>query len=249
MKKAKVLNAVAFFVGAAIGAVISAFVTDKVVEKKYWDACDKELNNASLKYREEKKRLEDEAVELRAEVSRQNVAIDVLNEKLAKAGLPAVKVVKSDEDDKEEDRSNYIRGQKEHEVDPEEREYTSYRAAYAGTDTPDEVTEEEIEVNDQEVKQRGPYIITRDQYETELINDYPKLDWQYYIWDGKVLNEDNEWMDNYASFIGEEWLEGNHRSGDVVYIRNDYYGNDYNITFVAGYGEQYMSMASGWEDD
>ena len=248
MKKGKILKVVVFLFGAAVGATISALVTNKVVEKKYWDECDKELNKASLQYREERKKIEEENIELRAEISRQNVAISVLNEKLAKAGIK-VEDVKEPSDDSEDDRSDYIGGQREHEVEPEEAKYTAYRTAYTPTETEDEITEEEVEADDQAVKDRGPYLISLESYEEDHVNEYPKLEWKYYIWDGKVLNEDNEWMDGYASFIGEEWLRGNHKSGDKMYVRNDYYGNDYEIEFVAGYGEQNMSVSGDWEDD
>lgn len=250
MKKEKIVKAVMFLLGAAFGAAVSAFVTDKVVEKKYWDACDKELNEASLKYREEKKHLEDEIINLNAEISRQNVAIAVLNEKLVKAGIPVEEAKKEPSDESEDDRSDYISGQREHEVEPEEaKTYTAYRTAYSATEYDEEVTVEEVEANDQAVKNVGPYLIDLEQYETENVPDYPKLEWKYYIWDGKVLDEDNEWIDNYASFIGEAWLEGHHKSGDKMYVRNDYYGNDYEIEFIAGYGEQNMSISGGWEDD
>ena len=78
-----VAKALIFMAGSAFGAIISAFATKKVVEKVYWDECDKELNEQNLRHKEELKAYKDKIEELESTISQQNVAIAVLGKKVS----------------------------------------------------------------------------------------------------------------------------------------------------------------------
>jgi hypothetical protein len=79
--------------------------------------------------------------------------------------------------------------------------------------------------------------------------EYSKEELTYYIYDGKLISEDGEYLDNYAGIIGEDWLSYGKRAGDEVYVRNDNLMADYMITFVAGFGEQHITDSNDeWED-
>ena len=246
----KLAKTIIFLAGTVVGAVISAVVTKKVVGKVYWDECDKELNEASIKHRDQLKALRAENEELKETISRQNVCIQTLNDKLAGkiVGSESDEGSGNESDDKEADRSYYIRSEEEPEKEAVRKKYTSYRAKYGSEDADEDyISEEEVEADEQEIKQKGPYLISAEDVASGDV-DYPIEELRYFIWDGKVLNEDGEWLDNYAMFIGEKWLEGNNEQGDFKYVRNDYYCTDYQIEFVAGYGEEHITMNGGWED-
>ena len=78
--------------------------------------------------------------------------------------------------------------------------------------------------------------------------DYSKENIDYYIYDGKVVSEDGEYLDNYAGLIGEEWLQHGKNAGDTVYVRNDILHADYCITWIAGFGEEHITVTDDWED-
>lgn len=238
-----------FMAGAAVGAIISAFATKKVVEKAYWDECDKELNEQNLRHKEELKEYKAKIDELQATISQQNVAIAVLGKKVSDATEVSSpeKEEKSDDDDSEGDRP----GQNS----TEDSEYERKRGQYwAKSRDPqefyDEDEEEDAENIEENIKNTGPYVIDQLLYETTAM-DFRKEDASYYIYDGKVVDADGEWMERYDVLLGTDWLDGEHKNGDVVYVRNEYYMVDYEIIFVADYGERHMNVGlsdDDWED-
>ena len=229
-----------FMAGAAVGAVISAFATKKVVEKAYWDECDKELNEQNLRHKEELKAYKEEIEELKSTISQQNVAIAVLGKKVSEE-VPVENEEKSSDDDSEDDpRSS------------KSAVYERDRARYWHED--DEIDESEEVVEDdgtEEVEEwSDPYVIDRLTYETSAL-DFSKEDAKYYIYDGKFIDANGDWVENYAAIIGEKWLEGPHKNGEKRYVRSEYYCTDYEIEFVADYGERHMNVCvseDDWED-
>lgn len=253
----KLAKTLIFLAGSVVGAVISAVVTKKVVGKVYWDECDKELNEASIKHKDQLKALRAENDELKETISRQNVCIQTLNDKLAGkiVGNEGDESSGKESDDAEADRSDYIRSEKEPEKEVaqgQQKKYRAYRSRYGASevaeDDSDYISEEEVEAEEQEIKEKGPYLVTAEEV-VQSDMDYALEELRYFIYDGKVLNEDGEWLDNYAVFIGDKWLEGEAVNGMFKYVRNDYYCTDYQIEFIAGFGEEHMSVVDNWEDD
>ncbi len=228
-----------FMAGAAVGAVISAFATKKVVEKAYWDECDKELNEQSLRHKDELKAYKDEIEELKSTISQQNVAIAVLGKKVSEE-VPVENEEKSSEDDSEDDPRT-----------PKNTVYERERARYwSEDDEAEEVADDDEDYDSEEVEydeRNDPYVIDRLLYETSALS-FAKEDATYYIYDGKVIDASGEWMDKYEAILGNKWLEGNHKNGDTVYVRNEYYCTDYEIEFIADYGERHMNVCVS-EDD
>lgn len=239
----KLAKMLIFAAGAVVGAVISALATKEVVKKAYWDECDRELNDLNLRHKGETKALRDEIDELKQTILQQKVAIQVLSEQVS-GGNSVEKEPEESENDPEDDRFSAENGPERDENEAGE----ALRRGYSGTDLDEDLAqEEEIEAEEAHVEQNRVHFIDEITFDTTGF-EYGKEELRYYIYDGRVLNEDGEWLENYADFIGEAWREGDHKHGDTAYIRNEYYLTDYMISFVAGYGEEHISVSdTDWE--
>lgn len=263
MKK-KWSNFVFFLVGGVVGGVISAIVTDKMVDKEYRRVADEEIFEANQAANERIKRYKDEIKELQEKISRQKVTINTLADQVREATKGDLSDILSEDDDSEADPGpKKVPRSPRKSPEPESKaRYTAYARRYSGQiggsgdeieDNEDaEFPETELDPEEEEaiIEQRGPVIISEETFDYTAL-DYGKELLNYYIYDGKVVNEDGEYFDNYASFIGEEWLKYGKNAGDTVFVRNDFYACDYCITWVAGYGEEHMNVNSSdndWED-
>ena len=240
---AKLCKLIIFAVGAAIGAVVSASVTKRVVSNACWDECDKEMSEQFNRHKDEMKAIEKEKEELRAEISRVNLINKTLSEKLAK--LDPDSATEITDKDAEEDRSGENEEPKEAETSHEE----SVRRKYWHSDSEEleEITEEEAEADVWDLKERGAYRIDEATFDTTAL-EYMKEDLYFYMYDGKVVSEDGEWLDNYANFVGTGWEKEPHNNGDYIFVRNDYFATDYKITFMADFGEGHITISDDWED-
>lgn len=237
----KLFKLLIFAAGGLVGAVISHVVTKKVVERMWWDECDRELNELNLKHKEDMKELREEIASLKESISQQTVTIQTYREKLERYE-GHTEEASSENDDKESDRPADLRSEAA----------AFYRARYGGSEYEDE--DDNPQEDDDYHEAEEAYV---DQHRMERIDEnlfdttgleYGKEELRYYIYDGKVLNEDGEWLDNYAELVGIDWIDGG-KNGDVVYIRNYYYGTDYKITFIADFGEGHITFeGEGWED-
>lgn len=244
-----------FSAGAVIGAVISAFATKKILQKKYWDEFDRELNEVSLRHKDDMKELKEENESLKATISQQNVAIKVLSDQVS--GKNQVEESeKSADDDSEGDPRDSGGGQ-----NSAEREAESVRKRYSGSDDdkddgieediPDEddyFTPEEAEMDEQVVMSEKIERIDEVEFDTSCF-DYGKEDLTFYIWDGKMVTEDGEWMERYPEFVGDFWVE-EAKNGQIIFIRNNYWCTDYRIEIVADYGEGHITLIDDpdWEE-
>lgn len=240
-----------FACGAAVGGVISAIITRNIVDKTYREAADEEIYNAWQKSKERSKGYQERIKDLEEKVSQQNVTIKTLADQVRKAGdIPVESGVSEADDDAEDDpRRPISTGKRE----PELRKYSAYSRKYSSPE-PAEETEfprdddpyhpEEVE---QILSKSEPYVITEDEFSTGCM-DHSKEDIHYFMYDGKVLDEDYENIDDYARIIGEGWRDLGRRAGDEVYVRNDYLASDYRVIFTAGAGENNMNMSDIWDD-
>ena len=250
-----------FLAGGVVGAVISAFVTNKVVDKEYRNAADEEITKANNKANEKIKGYKAEIKELQEKISRQKVTINTLADQVREnKGGDVSDILKEagDEDDTEADPRPVLRRSEEKRVEEEakvERSYEKYASMYRSgrssrykdTDLDDEADFDPIE-EEESIERRPPRLISEDTYSTTALG-YSKEDLTFYLYDRKIVSEDGEYLDNYAGLIGEEWAQRLQRAGDEVFVRNDNLQADYLITAVADYGESNISdTTEEWED-
>lgn len=250
-----------FLGGFALGAVVSYFVTDKMVDKVYRDAADEEITKASQQCNEKIKGYKAQIKELQEKISRQKVTINTLADQVRenKKGEVDDILKELDEDDEEADPRPDISGGKGRTKESEKEEraaYTEYRrlshrniqAKRPADEDQDGVEFDPVE-EEELIEQRGPRVIDEDTFSNTAIG-YSKEELSFYMYDGKLISEDGELIEDYAGIIGEEWQQYGRRGGDEVYVRNDNLGADYMISFIAGFGEEHISLDStdNWED-
>lgn len=250
-----------FLGGFALGAVVSYFVTDKMVDKVYRDAADEEITKASQQCNEKIKGYKAQIKELQEKISRQKVVIANLADQIKENKKDAVDDILKDldEDDAEDDPRPDISASKAKARESEKAAraaYTEYRRISHGhfqTRKPADEDQNELEFDpveeEEAIEQRGPRVIDEDTFSNTAIG-YSKEELCFYIYDGKLISEDGELIEDYAGVIGKDWQQFGRRGGDEVYVRNDNLGADYMISFVAGFGEEHISLDStdNWED-
>lgn len=251
-----------FLGGLALGAVVSYFVTDKMVDKVYRDAADEEITKASQQCNEKIKGYKAQIKELQEKISRQKVTINTLADQVRenKKGEVDDILKELDEDDGEADPRPDISGGERRTKESERAEraaYTEYRRLshrhIKAARRPDDDDQDGVEFNpveeEEAIEQRPPRVIDEDTFSNTAIG-YSKEELCFYIYDGKLISEDGELVEDYAGIIGEDWQQFGRRGGDEVYVRNDNLGADYMISFVAGFGEEHISLDStdNWED-
>ena len=240
-----------FSAGAVVGAVISAVATKKILQKKYWDEFDRELNEQSLRHKDDMKALKEENAELRAKISQQSVAIQTLADQISGKKCVEEGTLATDSD-VEEDRSAASGGENgvEREAEAARRRYS---AAMGEDGVEDDIpgedeyfSEEEVETEELVVMSEKIQRIDETDFDTTCF-DYSKEELTFYTRDGKMVTEDGEWMEKYPEFVGDFWT-GDVNNGDVIFIRNNYYNADYMITVKADFGENFITYSdSDWE--
>ena len=258
----KISNLLFFLLGGAVGGVISAVVTDKMVDKEYRRAADEEIFEATNAANERIKGYKDQIKELQEKISRQKVTINTLADQVREGSKGDPADILGDEDDPEADlgpaevQRSPRQNTKHAYFEPSRGRYTAYAKRYSGEidEDPDYSEEaefpEEVDPEEEEeaIERRGPVVIAEEAFAWTAM-DYSKENIDYYIYDGKVVSEDGEYLDNYAGLIGEEWLQYGKNAGDTVYVRNDNLHADYCITWIAGYGEEHITVSDdNWED-
>ena len=247
----KLGKALIFAAGAAVGAVVSAFVTNRVVEKTYRDAADEEIFEANKLANERIKKYKDEIKELKEKISRQKVTINTLADQVreGKGDGDLSDILGDDEDGEDDPRLRAAAKKVERKI--EKTTYTRYTARYGGTKV-DEPEEEDVEFPfdpDEEedcIRENSPRLIDEDTFSNTAMS-YSKEDLYFYTYDGKVVSEDGEWIENYQALTGP--FDENKNAGDEIYIRNDELAVDYRIEFRAGYGEEAISMTDIWDEE
>lgn len=242
---------VAIFVfGSAVGAVISAVVTRKMVDETYKKAADDEIFKIWQKSKEKSKADQEKIKELEEKISQQNVTIRTLADQVRKSGgVPTAEEEPDGEDDAESDPGQTISGGKSSSREAEREEYVRYSKQYTGTE--DEYAEfpydddDYHQVREEKLMKSEPRVISEDDFSNNCM-DYGKESLHFFLYDGKILTEDGEYLDNYASIIGENWKLHGKNAGDEVYVRNDYLQADYCVIFTAGAGEDNMDVSDIW---
>jgi len=257
----KLGKALIFAAGAAVGAVISAFVTNRVVEKTYRDAADEEIFEANRIANDRIKKYKDEIKELKEKISRQKVTINTLADQVREnKGDGDLSDILGEDEDGEDDprlRSTVKKVERKIEDSREFRKnptYTRYSGRYGGTkvEEPEEEDAEfpysEVDPEEEEdcIRDNSPRLIDEDTFSNTALS-YSKEDLYYFLFDGKVVSEDGEWIENYQALTGP--FDTNRDAGDEIYVRNDELAVDYRIEFRAGFGEEAISMTDIWEDE
>lgn len=254
----KLGKALIFAAGAAVGAVVSAFVTNRVVEKTYRDAADEEIFEANKLANDRIKKYKDEIKELKEKISRQKVTINTLADQVREGKKDGdVSDVLDDEDGEDDPRLRAAVEKVERKAKTYSQEvkkspvYTRYTGRYGGTKV-EEPEEEDAEFPfdpDEEedcIRENSPRLIDEDTFSNTAMS-YSKEDLYFFLYDGKVVSEDGEWIENYQALTGP--FDENKDAGDEIYIRNDELAVDYRIEFRAGYGEEAISMTDIWDEE
>ena len=256
----KLTKALIFVAGAAVGAVVSAFVTNRVVEKTYRDAADEEIFEANKLANDRIKKYKDEIKELKEKISRQKVTINTLADQVREGkGDGDLSDILGDEDGEDDPRLRSAAKKVERKTeDPRELRknptYTRYTGRYGGAkvDEPEEEDTEfpfsEVDPEEEEdcIRENSPRLIDEDTFANTALS-YSKEDLYFFLYDGKVISEDGEWIENYQALTGK--FDENKNAGDEIYIRNDELAVDYRIEFRAGYGEEAISMTDIWDEE
>ena len=253
----KLGKALIFAAGAAVGAVISAFVTNRVVEKTYRDAADEEIFEANRIANDRIKKYKDEIKELKEKISRQKVTINTLADQVreGKGDGDLSDILGDDEDGEDDPRLGSTVKKVEGKV--EKTTYTRYASRYGGTPVEEDDDESsdgtefpygEVDPEEEEdcIRDNSPRLIDEDTFSNTALS-YSKEDLYYFLFDGKVVSEDGEWIENYQALTGP--FDTNRDAGDEIYVRNDELAVDYRIEFRAGFGEEAISMTDIWEDE
>lgn len=260
----KLGKALIFAAGAAIGAVVSAFVTNRVVEKTYRDAADEEIFEANKLANDRIKKYKDEIKELKEKISRQKVTINTLADQVREGKKDGdLSDILGDDEDGEDDprlRSAVKKVERKIEDFREFRKnpaYTRYTSRYSATAVGEdggglsdgtEFPYSEVDPEEEEdcIRENSPRLIDEDTFSNTAMS-YSKEDLYFFLYDGKVVSEDGEWIENYQALTGP--FDENKDAGDEIYIRNDELAVDYRIEFRAGYGEEAISMTDIWDEE
>ena len=261
----KLGKALIFAAGAAVGAVISAFVTNRVVEKTYRDAADEEIFEANRLANDRIKKYKDEIKELKEKISRQKVTINTLADQVREGkGDGDLSDILDDEDGEDDPRLRSTVKKVERKTTEYRQEvkkspvYTRYASIYGATTVEEddggfssdgtEFPYSEVDPEEEEecIRDNSPRLIDEDTFSSTALS-YSKEDLYYFLFDGKVVSEDGEWIENYQALTGP--FDTNRDAGDEIFIRNDELAVDYRIEFRAGYGEEAISMTDIWEDE
>lgn len=257
----KLGKALIFAAGAAVGAVVSAFITNRVVEKTYRDAADEEIFEANKLANDRIKKYKDEIKELKEKISRQKVTINTLADQVreGKKDGDLSDILGDDEDGEDDPRLRAavkkVEGKaKENRQGVKSPVYTRYTSRYGGTRVEEDDgelsdgTEFPFDPDEEEdcIRENSPRLIDEDTFSNTALS-YSKEDLYFFLYDGKVVSEDGEWIENYQALTGP--FDENKDAGDEIYIRNDELAVDYRIEFRAGYGEEAISMTDIWDEE
>lgn len=233
-----------FIAGSAVGAVVSAIVTRKMVDETYKKAADDEIFKIWESCKEKSKKDQERVKDLEEKITQQNVTIRTLADQVRKTGGVPVSDDESEaDDDAESDPRPTVSGSEKSPREAKREEYVRYARSYDRAEA--EFPMEEDLVVEEMIENGAPRVISEEDFANTCL-DYGKEDLRFFMYDGKIITEDGEYLDNYASVIGEDWkLHGKH-AGDEVYVRNDYLQADYNVIFTAGSGENNMDVSDIW---
>lgn len=240
-----------FAAGAAVGGVISSFITRNVVDKAYRKLADDEVYKAWEAAKKNREADKEKIKELNETISRQSTTIKAQADQIRLCGgVPVEESSDSDGDETEDDIGHPVyTGDREHKSSrraDERKSYTAYARLYdrAEAEFPmeDDVNGEEEE---EMIAKSGPKVISETDFAYQCL-DYSKDDLHYFLADGKMLDESHGLIDEPALLVGTDWLLHGKNAGDEVYVRNDQLCADYRIIFTAGAGENNIDYSDEW---
>jgi len=241
-----------FAMGAAVGAVVSAVVTRKLVDETYRKAADDEIYKAWQESKARYKKYQDQIKDLEEKISQQNVTIKAQADQIRSYGdAPVATKDEEDDDSVEDDPGHSVHRSSREDTRDQYRKYSGlYRnSGEDEADFPledDDYLTEDPELEEEMLEKSGPRVISETEFSMNCL-DYGKEDLHYFLYDGKILSDDGEYLDNYAGIIGENWKLHGKNAGDEVYVRNDFLAADYRVIFTAGKGEDNIDYSGIWE--
>ena len=253
-----------FVGGVVIGALGGAAVTYHYLAVKFRDEEDEEIAKAKARYDkqlEEAKKIE---TELRQEIAEKDATIKTLTN--TAAGVTGANEPETEKKEEEQDMS----GDDSSDPDPDRRqEGTSERSDpdrywrrqtcqrvekvakeqnyYYDEDSeydPDDVValdDSPLEEDNYHEDAPPPYVISEYAF-AETCTDWSKVAYSWYPYDGSVVSEDKELVDNFERYLGTEWMSELKKVGDECYVRNERLELDALITLCSGVGADNISL-------
>ena len=238
-----------FAFGAVVGVFAGAYVTKKRLEKAYRELADDEIQEAYERYSEDLDKMRELDKELREEIRKKDITIETLmrheaGESGANTDLGESKEDKKDEKGGDNDDADPDIRRKERERVLNIADRAGYRYNMAEKEEIKFPIEEEFEEAD---PPKTPYLISEEEYSEKNL-DFEKLVCYFYPYDGTIVTEDGEELDNYATILGNDWGFELETVGDTAYIRNEKRKTDALIMLKAGCGLDHVNLYDDEED-
>lgn len=256
-----------FVGGVVVGALSGAAVTYHYLAVKFRDEEDEEIAKAKARYDKQLEEAKKVEAELRQEIAEKDATIKTLTNAAAGvtgANEPETEDKGEDQDESGDDASDpdpdrrqegtserfdpdrYQRRQASQRVEKISQEQNYYYDEDSEYDPDDVVASENPpleEDNYHDEDAAPPYIITEYEF-AETYCSWAKVAYNWYPYDGVVVSEDGELVDNYERYLGSDWISELKNVGDECYVRNERMELDALITLCSGIGSDNIS----WED-
>lgn len=253
-----------FVGGVVVGALSGVAVTYHYLAVKFRDEEDEEIAKAKARYDkqlEEAKKIE---TELRQEIAEKDATIKTLTN--AAAGVTGANEPETEKKEEEQDvsgddssdpdpdrrqestsesvdRDRYWRRQASHRVEKVAKEQNYYYDEDSEYDPDDVVALDDspLEEDNYHDDAPPPYVISEYAF-AETYCDWAKVAYNWYPYDGVVVSEDGELVDNFERYLGSDWIGELKKVGDECYVRNEQMELDALITLCSGIGSDNISL-------
>lgn len=259
------VKSIGLFVGGVIiGALGGATIAGHYLAVKFRDEEDEEIAKAKARYDKQLEEAKKVVAELRQEIVEKDATIKTLTN--AAAGVTGANEPETEDKGEEQDMS----GDDSSDPDPGRQEDTAkhvdrdrYRSRqiseraskiakeqnyYYDEDSeydPDEVVASDdppLEEDNYHYEDAAPpYIITEYEF-AETYCEWAKVAYNWYPYDGVVISEDGELVDNFERYLGSDWIGELKQVGDECYVRNEQLELDALITLCSGIGSDNISL-------
>ena len=251
-----------FVGGLVVGAISGAAIANHYLAVKYRDEEDEEIAKAKARYDKQLEEAKKVEAELRQEIAEKDATIKTLTN--TAAGVTGANDPET-EDKEEQDTS----GDDSSDPDPDRRQeperehiyqdrhrrrYDCERVASISKDEnyyydedseydPDEAASvaplEDDNYHDEPAPE--PYVISEYEF-AETHCNWSKVAYSWYPYDGSVVSEDGELVDNFERYLGSDWMGELKVVGDECYVRNERLELDALIVLCSGIGAENINL-------
>ena len=254
-----------FVGGVVIGALGGVAVTYHYLAVKFRDEEDEEIAKAKARYDKQLEEAKKVETELRQEIAEKDATIKTLTN--AAAGVTGANEPETEDKGEEQDTSGddssdpdpdrrqegtsersdsdrYWRRQTCQRVEKIAQEQNYYYDEDSEYDPDDMVAAEDSPLEEDNYHDEDappPYVISEYAF-AETCTDWSKVAYSWYPYDGSVVSEDKELVDNFERYLGTEWMSELKKVGDECYVRNERLELDALITLCSGVGADNISL-------